>query len=347
MEIKVSIIVPVYNVEQYLRKCLDSLIHQTLREIEIIIVNDCSPDGSQAIIDEYVQKDGRVKIIVHQENLGLGGARNTGIDAAKGKYIAFVDSDDWVELNAYEYLYTLAEKEQVDVIAFSFRSCTEDNTVLSYSHHLLENKWTNTKEILQAHFNYQIKTSVCMKLYKTELFNKNHIYFPVHRLYEDLATTIHILAHTQKILQIDQPFYFYRTNTSSITRTLSLRHIEDYVFAFSQIKQTIDRAGLDLKTELLDFFIIHSAYCYDRIYLYGAEQTDYFLEKYYEALGKYSVLAMHKRFVQAKNDLEYYKYQSQHLDLESLLKKTYHYFRRYGMYQTFKRIYQHFKSKKI
>ncbi|HFD6724085.1 TPA: glycosyltransferase family 2 protein, partial [Enterococcus faecium] len=111
----VSVIVPIYNVEKYLRKCVDSLLSQTLKEIEIVLVDDGSPDASGEIADEYQKKYSNVKTI-HRENGGLGPARNTGIENATGEYVAFLDSDDWVESDMYEKLYLVASKENADIV---------------------------------------------------------------------------------------------------------------------------------------------------------------------------------------------------------------------------------------
>ena len=110
---KISVIVPVYNVEKYLRKCIDSLTNQTLKDIEIILVNDGSTDNSGSIIDEYAKQDKRV-IAIHKENGGQSSARNMGLDIAKGKYVGFIDSDDWIELDMYENMYLALVKGNAD-----------------------------------------------------------------------------------------------------------------------------------------------------------------------------------------------------------------------------------------
>ena len=118
--IQVSVIIPVYNVEQYLRQCLDSVINQTYKDTEIIIVNDCSPDNSLQIIKEYQQKDDRIVLLDLKQNVGLGFARNAGMKVARGKYITFIDSDDWVTKDYVEVLYNTIEKYQYDVISPDF-----------------------------------------------------------------------------------------------------------------------------------------------------------------------------------------------------------------------------------
>lgn len=116
-----TVIVPVYKVEKYLRRCLDSIVNQTYKNLEIILVDDGSPDNCPAICDEYAKKDSRIKVI-HQKNKGLSGARNAGLDVATGDYIAFVDSDDWLELDAYEVTIQKMNKEKLDLVAFGYIS---------------------------------------------------------------------------------------------------------------------------------------------------------------------------------------------------------------------------------
>ena len=114
--IKVSVIVPIYNVENYLKKCLDSIINQTLKDIEIICINDCSTDSSKDIVLEYIQKDKRIKLINHEENQGLGFARNTGFDNSSAEYISFIDSDDFISNDYIEHLYDTAVKYNADIV---------------------------------------------------------------------------------------------------------------------------------------------------------------------------------------------------------------------------------------
>ena len=125
-EIKVSIILPIYNVEKYLDRCVDSLLNQTLKDIEIIMVDDGSPDNCPQMCDEYAKKDRRVKV-VHKKNGGLGFARNSGLDIANGEYVAFVDSDDYVGLDMYKTLYDRAEVDKCDAVFCGFRTEVRQN----------------------------------------------------------------------------------------------------------------------------------------------------------------------------------------------------------------------------
>ena len=115
-KIKISVVIPVYNVEPFIKQCLDSLINQTLKEIEIILVDDCSTDSSGEICDEYAAKDNRVVVIHNKKNIRQGLSRNKGIEIAKGEYIGFVDPDDWVDLDFFEKLYNTAKKNNSDIV---------------------------------------------------------------------------------------------------------------------------------------------------------------------------------------------------------------------------------------
>ena len=119
---KVSVIIPVYNVEKYLRKCLESVVNQTLKDIEIICVNDGSTDSSALILDEYARNDNRIKVYT-QENQGQGAARNMALELAQGDYIAFVDSDDWLEVSALEELYKFITEKGAEAVVFDFVEC--------------------------------------------------------------------------------------------------------------------------------------------------------------------------------------------------------------------------------
>ena len=172
MQSKISVIVPVYNAEQYLRECLESLVNQTLEDLEIICVNDGSTDSSPKILEEYASKDSRIKIF-HQENQGVSAARNLGISKVQGEYLVFVDSDDWIELNALEILYKTIDKRKSDILLFSnYRyygdSSVKRDTRLEKLELLVNDKNINFNE----YYDELIKTPLlcCGKLYRTIKF---------------------------------------------------------------------------------------------------------------------------------------------------------------------------------
>ena len=212
--IKVSIIIPVYNVEQYLRQCLDSVCNQTFKNIEIIVINDCSPDNSLQIIKEYQQKDDRIVLVDLKENVGLGFARNEGMKVAKGKYITFVDSDDWVTKDYVEVLYNTIEKYYYDVISSDFYEYDNVTQKISKSKHPKDfyNISISTTDIKQKllckeHIHY------VRKIYRLKFLKDNNILFKLNKL-EDTSFTWECILKTNKFMFIDNKIYYYRVNRS-------------------------------------------------------------------------------------------------------------------------------------
>ena len=209
---KVSVIVPVYNVEKYLRRCLDSIISQTYKNLEIILVDDGSPDNSGAICDEYAKKDGRIRVI-HRTNGGLSAARNSGLDVAEGEYIAFVDSDDWLVDTFVEKLYVKAEQDALVVSNLLFWESDAQNQAA------MAQRETETIDIRE--FWRRTAETVCTpyivawsKLYPRRFFD--HLRFAEGLVHEDEAILHHVIAQAGRIHVIYEPLYVYRQNPASI-----------------------------------------------------------------------------------------------------------------------------------
>jgi glycosyltransferase involved in cell wall biosynthesis len=184
----ISVIVPVYNTQDYLNRCVDSIINQTYRDLEIILIDDGSTDNSPKICDNYSDLDNRIKVI-HKENEGPSSARNMGVEVAKGDYIAFVDSDDWVESDIYQFCVDISKKTNSDVVDFKPMLVTELNESKRFSD-TRNYKVITGKEILRDYLRQaQVERSpfsVCRKLYKRHLFDD--INFPTGKRYEDIVT---------------------------------------------------------------------------------------------------------------------------------------------------------------
>lgn len=194
--IKVSLIIPVYNVEKYLEKCLDSLINQTLKEIEIICVNDGSTDNSPAILEQFKLKDNRIKII-NQENLGVSQARNNGINTSQGEYIGFVDSDDYVDNDYFEKLYNSAKKFNAEVAAGDLYK--EKNNKIG------KKRFNYTKEELFVKPEDKIKNAkipkynyTCNKIYKRESLLNLNLPFENNRYYEDIIWSVKAIYYLDR-----------------------------------------------------------------------------------------------------------------------------------------------------
>lgn len=198
-----SVIVPIYNTAAYLSKCLDSIIGQTYSNLEIILVDDGSPDNSGEICDEYAQKDARIRVI-HQPNKGLSGARNSGLDMATGEYIAFADSDDYMKPTMYEKLISAAVKENADMVIDDFYMILESG--LSRKHNGLDNSTPQTK-IKDMFLRDKLPSYVWNKIYRKHLFD--HIRFTKIRGFEDLLIFPHLIQKTRKIAVIHNAGYYY------------------------------------------------------------------------------------------------------------------------------------------
>ena len=221
---KISVIVPVYKVEEYLRKCLDSLVNQTLKDIEIIVVNDGSPDNSNDIILEYANQYPNVKAF-KKDNSGLSDTRNYGIKHAKGEYITFVDSDDWVKLDMYEKLYNKAKEKDYDIVTSDINYVYPDHNEIIYT-----DPKKDTNDIRGVFIN--LYPTVCTKIFKRELFLKNKLEFKSGVWYEDVEMMYRLLPLINSIGVVHEDFYQYLQREKSITSTISPK-IYDYINNFN------------------------------------------------------------------------------------------------------------------
>ncbi|MBR2883464.1 MAG: glycosyltransferase family 2 protein [Clostridia bacterium] len=207
----VSIIVPVYNVEKYIHQCIDSIINQTYKNIEIILVDDGSPDNCGKICDEYAEKDSRIKVI-HKENGGLSDARNHGIDAATGDWLMFVDSDDWLHNHTVEKLHDAVNRYGVSVSICNYKETSGESPCVDTN--INAELWTPKDLYLEK----QVQATIaCGKLYHKNCFNE--IRYPVGKIHEDEFVTYRILFAQEKIAFIDQPYYAYFINPDGITKS--------------------------------------------------------------------------------------------------------------------------------
>ncbi len=233
-DIAVSIIVPVYNAEKYLVKCLDSIINQTLKNIEIIFVDDGSTDRSSEICKSYAEKDERI-IYFKKENEGLAAARQDGIDMAHGEYVGFVDSDDWLELNMYERMYSVAKENDGDIVFCNcyFDDCNKDKMYLPdgiYNRNEIE-KYILPRSLAginEKGANSVIRWSNCLRLYKTALIKDNKISFGrKFRRSQDLQLTFETTLYAKKYISLNSE-YLYHNRTINNNNSLSRGYTKNY-----------------------------------------------------------------------------------------------------------------------
>src|SRR5574344_101664 len=217
---KVSVIIPVYNSEKYLSRCLDSIIAQTLNEIEIICVDNGSIDNSAELIKSYIARDSRIKLI-STENHGPGAARNIGIKEATGEYLGFVDSDDWVDKDYYEKLYSVAKKYDVEISCCGLIREHKNRKKYRFnfkSEKIIENIYDKLKEMKVPDISYSVN-----KLYKKSFITKNNLLYPENVFFEDVPFMFKAIFYCDKIATVTDTFYHYFANPNSIVKTKSTK----------------------------------------------------------------------------------------------------------------------------
>lgn len=233
MKPRLSIVVPVYNVEQYLHKCVDSILSQTFRDYELILVDDGSTDGSSRICDDYKGKDGRI-CVLHKENGGLSDARNYGIEHSNGEYIAFVDSDDWIDSGMYESMMSAIVENDADIAVCGHRVVTVDGQVeetVVFENTILLTGAEATIEILKDE---RMPSFAWNKLYKKCLFKD--IRFPQGRIYEDIAVVYRYFNIAKSVYVLNKVYYNYLRRPGSLclsqTNEKAVKRIHDNAQAF-------------------------------------------------------------------------------------------------------------------
>lgn len=243
--IKVSIIVPVYNVEKYISKCLYSLTNQTLEDIEIICINDGSTDNSLKLLENFKNKDSRI-IVINQKNSGQSAARNKGIEAAKGEYIGFVDSDDWVELNFFEKLYNSAKRTDSDIAIAGIYSC----------HPITKRKFLYfDKEIVTRDKNLKFELcdipekSYCWnKIYKHSSLKKSGVKFEEGIIFEDCIYTPQIVYFLDQMITVPNTYYYYRRRNNSTVKQRDKKANNDNIYAHQKATDFIKKHHIDISS---------------------------------------------------------------------------------------------------
>lgn len=257
----VSIIVPIYNVEEYLVRCVESLINQTYKNVEIILVDDESPDNCGDICDEYSKLDNRVKVI-HKKNGGLSDARNKGIEIAQGEFLLFVDSDDFIEHDAVEKLLACARENRLDVVCgnayrIKFKDSYSSKSIMIGG--TSNNKVMTGEEYLVDCINYRkFSVAVWTRMYRRDLILKNNIYFTKGLLHEDENWTPKLLLAAERVGYLDYTFYNYIIRDNSITQTEDRRkHIFDIIKTCRELESEYNKLTINKvnKRVLKDYLV--------------------------------------------------------------------------------------------
>lgn len=255
----ISIIVPVYNVQEYLKNCINSILNQSYKNIEIILVDDGSTDESSSICDLYVTKDNRIKVI-HKENGGLSDARNMGIKSARGKYITFVDSDDYLDENYVKVLYILITENNSDIACSRMKKTDSLNDKIINKNEKI-NIYNSIDAIKEILYQRNIDNSAPSKLFKKDLFE--NILFPVGYAFEDLDTMYKLFLQANKIVSTTNNYYLYYQRQGSILHTVKDKTINDLLTIIDNMNKNLISYG-ELKAPLMARTLNANFYIYNR-----------------------------------------------------------------------------------
>ena len=288
---KLSIIVPVYGVEKYIDKCLNSLVKQSLKEIEVIVVNDGTKDNSQKIIDKYVKKyPDKIKSYI-KENGGQGSARNYGLKKASGEYIGYVDSNDFVEKDMYKKLYNKAKENNYDIVVCGNYNVSEDYQNKNIDA-FINNYNTDLENIFFG------KMAVWNKIYKRDILIKNKLEFKEKVWYEDLAFTLKAIMNSNTFAFIDEPLYDYLIREGSTMNNSNVQRNLEILDAFNDILSYIQHNKKEEYFSKIEFLAIDHIYISAIVRVLKAEADDKVKRETINKLIDY----MNKKFPNYKNN---------------------------------------------
>ena len=248
--VRLSIIVPVFNTEKYLRQCIESILEQKFQDFELILINDGSTDSSGTICDEYSKKNKRI-IVRHKENQGQSSARNLGLDLASGDYIGFVDSDDYIHEGMYELLVEHAESHHSDIAACNFWIMDKNGVYSPYKSSALDKEYSRLEAISELYTNKILSFSPCNKIYRRSLFS--NLRFIEGKILEDKAISYQLVNQADRVSYLSKSLYYYRYNeNSTLRKAFSLNRVDEY----------------QIQMDMYDFYRVHYPELSDLVY-YG------------------------------------------------------------------------------
>ena len=281
-----SVIIPVYNTEKYLEACLDSVLGQTCGDIEAIVINDGSTDGSASILSRYEERyPGKIRA-VHQDNRGIGAVRNRGIIEARGKYIAFIDSDDRIDVKYCEALCRKAEEGSLDMAVCDYYEVDEKTGEKAY---VKVAQFEPTDLNKEPRLLFDINTSPWNKIYRTDMLRERQICFPENVKYEDVGFTLKAIASAARIGKVDLPLVYYLIREGSETKVMD-RKVYDIFSVLDDIRQFFGAGQMSEELrEYVEWFCINRLMVYNiqQRYQKSAEDADRFIEESFSYLERH------------------------------------------------------------
>ena len=318
---KVSIIIPIYNVEQYLVKCLDSVVNQTYKNLEIICVNDCSPDNSAKILEKYALKDNRIRVLNRENNGGLSAARNSGLDIATGEYIYFIDSDDWIDLDYIKKMVQAIETSNAEIV-INMKVVTEkENISALYVHPTHEidyaGNFLNYTEAIQ-----NLMVNAWNRIIKRNFIEKYKLRFPENYIYEDLYFHYISLVNTDKIYVINSSCYHYLSRDTGISKNdpnkdIGNIKIFDKIYDYYKENNLLEK-GVKIFS-VLPYFSINSQEKYNIFKNYFVKIEEYLFS--HKALYNELDLFFAKNILSSKSYQDYISYYPQNVVISYLRRK--------------------------
>lgn len=223
----ISVIVPIYKCEKYLEKCIESIVNQTYKDLEIILVDDGSPDGCAEICDQWARKDERI-IVIHKENGGVSSARNTGMGIAKGEFLYFVDADDYIELELCSKVMACFNQQDTDIVVFD-ANIVDINGMVKGSTETLTQGVIDSAEALLLLMSGKINSYAWNKIYRRHVFD--YVRFPIGRLWEDVATCYKLFMKSTNVYCLPEKLYYYMQREGSIVHSINVNVLQDIFLA--------------------------------------------------------------------------------------------------------------------
>lgn len=288
----VSIIIPVYNVEKYIKQCLESIFNQTYKEYEVIIIDDGSTDSSNKIINSYIGLDNI--IILNQENKGVSEARNLGLKKATGEYIVFIDPDDYLQEDYLEKMVNKIKKTNSDVVICGFKSFYDDNRRKSeFNLYKLEDKIYSSNEVINLMLELKVKGYVWDKMFKRENLINNNFRFEPGRYVQDWFPIFKEIYNSSKITFLNEILYNYRLRNGSTVHKKNMKVTEDYYHAVEEIKTYIREMNIDVEKKSYNTFYINTFYNLIRNF-YLANKNKKVYKNFYDSKYKENNISISK-----------------------------------------------------
>lgn len=293
-------IIPVYNTYEYLVKCIESVLAQTLKSIEIIVVNDGSTDESLKILNQYVKTNGI--ILIDKKNEGQGVARNKALDIAQGQYIAFIDSDDYIENDMLERMYEKAESSKLDITICNYKVVDINGNEIINNISLDNFEIINSNECIKRFLVCNtIEGFSWNKLFSSKLFNENCVRYPANMKYEDIPVVTNLILNSNKIGFVNEKFYYYVQRGQSTTNQININNLNDFYISIKMVGDILKKSvGLDhFKDEYQYYYIKKMMYQYINLYKLKDSKDILDIEKFMEKI-RIEIIICSKNFIKNK-----------------------------------------------